>query len=1035
MIVTEKKNNGTSLLPTHIRRCRRGSEIILAIFSVLILLGTIDTARAQQPGTFYAGTLAPTDTQSNWVSAKADFNNDGKLDVVSTSYLSGFAVQLGNGDGTFQAPILTAFPNPGYSSNAPVRAVAVGDFNNDGAPDVAAVAECFTAACGYSQVGIFLGHDDGTFTLTGVSPLDGLDGQIVPTVAVADFDGDGKSDVVVTMSCYYGSGSSCSGNAVEVFLGNGDGTLGSPQVYPAVGGGFNPVVVADLNGDGKPDIVAANLYSPGDTAHSSLTVLLNTGGSFSELPTAKLPFYDISNIVAADFDSDGRMDLATSGYYSKTEILFGNGNGTFNTLTPVRYATNSDTGLAVADMNEDGKPDLIVGGSASGLDNEADILLNDGTGSFQMTSYPLGGWAQGSTIAGDFNGDGHTDALVVSSCSESSFFGDHCPDGTLGLLLGNGDGTTRAATILSAPPGVASARAGVIATDLNGDGAKDLIEIANGTGGAGMITVYLGKGGGTFGAPTSTSTGAEDTSSAVIGDFNQDGKTDVVVLHHCVDSSCQSGAVSVLLGNGDGTFQRPTVYPTNGVFSFGIAAGDMNGDGHLDLAVANQYADSTHTSGRVSILLGKGDGTFQSAVATESPDQADYAVAAGDFNNDGKADVALLGLIGLTDPSGPAAQETIFSVNSGGTLAQIGAAHDTGGTQGPGIGLSLAVGDVNSDGNQDIVFTTICAHSACNDAPPGANNSPGGGGGIGVLLGKGDGTFNSAQFYDVPDANFMSAALHDVDGDGKLDLIARTFTGVAVLHGNGDGSFAPAIIYASVLQGFGPTQVAVADLNGDGTPDMVTTSHYRTTAIYFNGAGIPKVSVLPSTIDFGSLLTGTESTSQSVTVTNSGKIGVTFSAGAVTLAGSDPSDFMIVSDGCSGQTIAANGTCSVSVAFWPQVSGSETATLNFADNASDSPQSVALSGTGLAPQQVTQNIINQVNDLSAQGVINNGQDNSLVKELQKAIDMMNAGKINGAIGNLESFITEVEDLQSSGVLTPSQAGPLVSAANSVIAQL
>jgi len=197
----------------------------------------------------------------------------------------------------------------------------------------------------------------------------------------------------------------------------------------------------------------------------------------------------------------------------------------------------------------------------------------------------------------------------------------------------------------------------------------------------------------------------------------------------------------------------------------------------------------------------------------------------------------------------------------------------------------------------------------------------------------------------------------------------------------------------------------------------------------------PTVKLSPTSLDFGQVPVNTESAAQSVTVTNTGAADLIINAGAVTLGGADPSDFTITADSCSGQTVTPNNTCSVSVAFWPNAAGSETASLSFADNASDSPQSVALSGTGLTPQQVIQNIINAVNTLYSEGVINGGQDNSLVKQLQHAISLACGGNINGAIGNLESFISEVEDLEGSGTLTLSEATALIDAANSAIASL
>jgi len=247
--------------------------------------------------------------------------------------------------------------------------------------------------------------------------------------------------------------------------------------------------------------------------------------------------------------------------------------------------------------------------------------------------------------------------------------------------------------------------------------------------------------------------------------------------------------------------------------------------------------------------------------------------------------------------------------------------------------------------------------------------------------------------------------------------------------------------FTNVPDGYQP----YASLLRDASGNLFGTTVYGGDSSCQFGCGIvfevspatsaPAVTLSPTSLDFGQVPVNTESAAQPVTVTNTGAANLIFAAGAVTLEGADPSDFTITADSCSGQTVTPNNPCSVSVAFSPNAAGSETGSLVFTDNASDSPQSVALSGTGLTAQQAIQNIIQVVNTLYSDGMINGGQDNSLVKQLQHAIELACGGNINGAIGNLESFISEVEDLEGSGTLTLSQATALIDAANSVIASL
>jgi hypothetical protein len=828
------------------RNCRPDRRIpsfagflVVAVCSLLIPR----PARAQSPYSLNAGVLIPSGNGQPALVTSGDFNNDGKLDVITVESASGLqagvavAVYLGNGDGTFQSPTVTTI-----STTAVGRSLVIGDFNGDGKLDAAVASDVSPTGI----LTILLGKGDGTFSQSASYMVNGsVNSFDIPTMAVGDFNGDGKLDVVSTVSCYNPTVTSCAG-AVLVYPGNGDGTFGTPQVYAATGNEAIPVTVADLNGDGKPDIVAVNPFPPG------LMVLLNSGGGSFSQSTLPMSFY-ASNVVAADFNGDGKPDLALTGYYSQTQILFGNGDGTFQ--TPVQYPTSLNMGLAVADFNGDGKPDLVVGASASGLPNVADILINDGTGNFQVNEYPLGGTVPASVTTGDFNGDGKADVILASFCSVGGgLLPNHCLDGTLGLLLGNGDGTMQAATMVPSGPGQVQQYA-VFLADLNGDGIPDLIEIGQPISGVnGAVTVSLGMGGGAFGPPTSISTGAAQPRSAVVGDFNHDGKADLAIAHLCVDQPCTTESVVVLLGNGNGTFQAPVIYPitTSPDYYPWIAAGDVNGDGNTDLVAVSQCSDSSCNAGAVSVLMGAGDGTFHAAVTTDTPNDRALNVAVADLNHDGKDEVVVLGLSTTLDSAGDyPALESIFGVNPDGTLNQIGQTHSAGGY---GFSssefLSLTIGDINNDGNPDIVLANFCAHAGCDDASPPFNYSGLGGGGVGVLLGNGDGTFTDGSFYDIPDANFLSASLGDVTGDGKLDLIAATPTGLAVLPGNGDGTFGAATVFAGNSQG-SALQVAVADLNGDGSLDVAVPGSYfygPTAALYFNHAGLPGPASAPTNL-------------------------------------------------------------------------------------------------------------------------------------------------------------------------------------------
>jgi hypothetical protein len=224
------------------------------------------------------------------------------------------------------------------------------------------------------------------------------------------------------------------------------------------------------------------------------------------------------------------------------------------------------------------------------------------------------------------NGDGKPD-IVAGTCviGPSGF----CEQGTVGVLLGNGDGTLQTAVTYSSG---GSHSASVVIGDVNGNGKPDIV-VANGLS---TVGVLLGNGNGTFQAPVSFGSGGFDPQSVAIADVNGDGKPDLLVANCGSSGACGNGTVGVLLGNGDGTFQAPTSYLA-GPTALSLAIGDVNGDGHPDLAVAG---GSGHF-GYVNVLVGNGDGTFQSPVSYSSGTDngsADSIVLA-DVSGDGRPDV------------------------------------------------------------------------------------------------------------------------------------------------------------------------------------------------------------------------------------------------------------------------------------------------------------------------------------------------------------------------------------------------------------
>ena len=242
-----------------------------------------------------------------------------------------------------------------------------------------------------------------------------------------------------------------------------------------------------------------------------------------------------------------------------------------------------------------------------------------------------------SVAVGDFNGDGKADLAVANECPEIN-----CNTGAVSVLLGNGDGTFQAARSYSSGGYEAYA---IAVGDVNNDGKADLI-VTNGCQSPnhcanGVVGVLLGNGDGTFQSAQSYSSGGVVASSVAIADVNGDGNLDLVVTNQCLDSTCAGGGVSVLLGNGDGTFQAAQSYATGGFTAVSVAIGNFNGDQKLDLAVANQCQTLQNCNGNVGVLLGNGDGTFQAAQSYASGGYTAVSVAVGDFNGDHKTDLVV----------------------------------------------------------------------------------------------------------------------------------------------------------------------------------------------------------------------------------------------------------------------------------------------------------------------------------------------------------------------------------------------------------
>jgi hypothetical protein len=314
----------------------------------------------------------------------------------------------------------------------------------------------------------------------------------------------------------------------------------------------------------------------------------------------------------------------------------------------------------------------------------------------------------------------------------------------------------------------------VVTEDFNKDGNLDLV-FANS--GASSVSITLGDGTGQFGAATNLNLSPPSnlaTWSVAVGDFNNDGNSDLVTANNATNN------VSILLGNGDGTFGAATYFDV-GSSPRTVAVGDFNGDGNSDLATPNSTSDN------VSILPGNGNGTF-GAATNLSVGSIPYFVVVGDFNLDGKSDLA-------TANSGPSV--SILLQNADGTF---GAATNFTVGDNP---YYIAIGDFNGDNNPDLATSNTNSN-------------------VSILLGNGTGSFSTATNFSVA-TQPLAIASGDFNADGKLDLaIANPSSNdVSVLFGSGNGSFGTA---TNFIVGDNPQDIVVGDFNKDGLSDLATAN-------------------------------------------------------------------------------------------------------------------------------------------------------------------------------------------------------------------
>ncbi|HYV17857.1 MAG TPA: VCBS repeat-containing protein [Verrucomicrobiae bacterium] len=558
-------------------------------------------------------------------------------------------------------------------------------------------------------------------------------------------------------------------------------------------------VTADFDGDGRLDLAFT-------TSQGSVVTLHGQGdGSFSSQTTLGIGGGQTSTFVAGDFNGDGRIDLATGG----PKVFPGHGDGTFGAAIPTAVPALRD--LVAGDVNGDGITDLVTS-DATGCR----ALLGTASGVFAPQGYAFTFNSVQKVAAGDFNGDGHLDVAFTWQSSANNY--------VLSFRLGTGTGSFSSFTGQTDYFGVP--QIGVLASaDFDGDGRGDLATGYADSNGAQLLIYFSDPGGNSTAGPYSTG------GTMSVANLDADGLPDLLLAGSTVDfvthtaprafSVLHTGSVraqnnhvladfdsdgrldllspqerTIFPGQSDGTFAIPRIR-TNAVIQFDLAIGDLDADGRPDIVVGDNAPDG------ISVLLGQGQGRF--GLLTPLPAHGrPSGLAVCDIDGDGHQDAAA-----STAGSDPALVSVYYGAGDG-TLA-------------PSMDLDTqlaypqlrACADLNHDGRDDLVVAEFVADTAS------------------VILGHADRVVGPEVRYPGVDGP-RAAALGDFNEDGEKDLIVGGVGGLVFRSGHGDGTFGSQVILETTPE---VQSIAVADLDQDGHLDLAVAGPGALAVLFGRGDG------------------------------------------------------------------------------------------------------------------------------------------------------------------------------------------------------
>jgi len=745
---------------THRSLLRRAATLAVGIFTTVAT--TLSAA-------------APTDLISPWRAypvgafpnigptsiAVGDLNGDGLNDaVVGLNYFGGpgISVLFGTAEGGFSEP--TVYPN---AINDSVSAVSLSDVNGDGTLDVlATMPDTF----GFSAiVDFYRNNGDGTLS----DPRSFASGEGPSALVVADFDGDGFDDVVTADGGFLGNGESISVLLHNGLSGQNAGFL--PPTSYSTDDEQEEIEAADLDGDGDLDVVIGR---GGFGANGGTAVLFNQGDATFGPPT----FYEqvpaatgvSSAIELVDVDLDGDVDLiaAASSNLTPSAGLLGlrrnDGSGQFGAaeILTLGESTFTPASLDVADLNGDGWPDLVATTPSGRAVDGYNVLLNDAAGGFRPVEFYRG--SKQTTAAALFDVDGDLNVDIVTVANDSALLTIHRNPGKgIFLRLPQYD--------------VGSFTDGIDRADIDGDGDLDIVTSDT------EIRVLENRGGGVFSpfVVYDVTSGADDVK---LRDLDNDGFPDLIW-----DSSTSSD-IGIALNQGDGTFGVEILRSFGTVFFDSFETFDIDGDGFLDIVIA----DSTNSGGfRFGRNLGNGLDyqTMPFFNASGSPS----GIAGADLDGDGEIDLLTQMVGGVTSFLGLGNFDFESGIATG------------------GFGVEFALADFDNDGFDDIALHEGQISTATSW--------------VATMIGFGDGDFGFPLEKPGPvglESPFQISSdldTGDLTGDGKQDLILTNNapSDIAIFPGTETGTVSEAVRYGA---GYSASETIIGDLTGDGVDDVAT---------------------------------------------------------------------------------------------------------------------------------------------------------------------------------------------------------------------